>query len=143
VDLVIAGDGPEREALKQRAAGSSTIRFVGPLNSTEVAARMRSASAFVLPSRVEALGLTVLEAMASRLPVIASEIGGVPELVRHTETGLLVPTENPDALGAALVETFEGPEAAGMRAAAARALAESLSWDNCVTSYEQVYRSAS
>lgn len=79
------------------------------LNQMDVAAQMAKADLFVLPSRAEGLGLVVLEAMASGLPVIASDTDGPRELVQHGVTGLLFPTEDAKALYENVREIYEQP----------------------------------
>ncbi|MEC4589768.1 glycosyltransferase [Nitrospirillum amazonense] len=105
--LDIIGDGPLRKPL-QRLAGtlglSSRIRFLGALPHTEVLARMRRAAMLVLPSvrtntgRVEGLGMVMLEAAATGVPVIGSRIGGIPEAIVEGRTGLLAPERDAEAL---------------------------------------------
>lgn len=105
VAFVIAGDGPERGALEQeaRARGvSDRVRFVG--FRRDVTALLANADLFVLPSLIEGLPLSVLEAMAACRPVVATAISGTNEVVRHRTTGLLVPPSDPDALAGAIQE---------------------------------------
>lgn len=88
--LALVGDGPHRPALEQAFSGSATT-FVGRLVGEELAQAYASADVFTFPSDTETLGLVVLEAMASGLPVVAADAGGVPDLVRPGEDGLLLP----------------------------------------------------
>jgi len=99
VVVEVAGDGPERAAL--RAAAPATVRFLGEVPRAEVHARMAAAHAVVVPSRREALGIVAAEALALGVPVVASRVGGLAELVRDGD-GLLVPPGDPAALAAAL-----------------------------------------
>ncbi|MFO0694884.1 MAG: glycosyltransferase family 4 protein [Polyangiales bacterium] len=105
--LVVAGDGPSRGPLEARARGTRT-RFLGRVGPEERDRLLAAADAFVLPSRVlasgrsEGLPVALLEAMAAGLPIVASEVGGVGELVRHGVDGLLVPPDRPDRLADAL-----------------------------------------
>lgn len=91
--LALVGDGPHRPVLEQVFEGSATT-FVGRLMGDELAQAYASADVFTFPSDTETLGLVVLEAMASGLPVVAADAGGVPDLVRSGEDGILLP---PDA----------------------------------------------
>ncbi|TVM33110.1 glycosyltransferase family 4 protein [Oceanidesulfovibrio marinus] len=106
--LWLVGDGPLEANLRKRvgklldAAGASQdrVRFVpGQLDLRDIYAR---ASMLVLPSIREAMPNVVLEAMACGLPVVATQVGGLPEMVAEGETGLLVPARNPEALGDAI-----------------------------------------
>jgi glycosyltransferase involved in cell wall biosynthesis len=109
--LVIAGDGPERQALQERAVGSE-VRFAGHVDDTELATLRAGASIALVPSRsAETFGLAAAEAMAAGLPVAASRVGALPELV--DETGL-VPAGDPDALAGAIAR-LAGDRDAGVR----------------------------
>lgn len=101
--LVIVGDGPDRAALELLARELGVIdgvRFVGL--RADVDELLRAADALVLSSRSEALPTVLLEGMATGLPVVATNVGGVPEIVEANRSGLLVPAEDVAALGAAL-----------------------------------------
>lgn len=102
--LEIAGDGPCMPSLRQSAASlglDEYVRFLGQVR--DVPALLARAGMFVLSSLSEGISLTLLEAMASGLPIVATRVGGNPEVVRDGETGLLVPPENPDALAKTLL----------------------------------------
>jgi glycosyltransferase involved in cell wall biosynthesis len=105
VTLSIAGDGPERAALETRAAElglGQRVRFLGSLPRDTVLRLFRAADASVLPSAWENLPHTVVESLAVGCPVIATAVGGVPEVVRDGVNGLLVPPNDPAALAAAI-----------------------------------------
>jgi glycosyltransferase involved in cell wall biosynthesis len=94
VSLLIAGDGPDLPDVRRRAAElglDGRVRFLGPLDRDEVLTLFRAADASLLTSSWENFPHTVVEALAVGTPVIASSVGGVPELVRDGENGLLVP----------------------------------------------------
>ena len=105
VSLVLAGDGPLRQPLEELAA-SLGIRdrtsFLGTKGAADIAALMRGCELLVLPSREEPFGIVLIEAMACKTPIVASEIGGIPEIIEHERTGILVEPENPYALTEAL-----------------------------------------
>jgi len=109
--LLIVGDGELRSRLEIMAGSlgiSGQVKFVGVRrNIPEILA---SLDLFVLPSRWEGLPLALLEAMAACLPVVATAVGGTPEVVIDGETGLLVPPGDPDALAQAIVFLIENPE---------------------------------
>jgi glycosyltransferase involved in cell wall biosynthesis len=102
-DTVIVGDGPDRAALEATAAHlgvNDRVTFAGTRDDVE--ALLASSSCFVLSTTSEGLPISILEAMAAGLPVVASRVGGVPELVEDGVTGLTVPPRNPAALAEAL-----------------------------------------
>jgi glycosyltransferase involved in cell wall biosynthesis len=110
VDFVIAGDGPERANLEAeaRALGvADRIAFVGFQADTR--AFLARGDVFVLPSLLEGLPLAVLEALAAARPVVATAVGGTPEVVRDRETGLLVPPADSRALADAIRELLGNP----------------------------------
>lgn len=135
------GDGPRREALAaqaERAGVARAFSFLG--HRDDVGARLGAADIFVLPSRSEAFPNAVLEAMAAGLPIVASRVGGIRELVEHERTGLLVPDGDPRALADGLCRLMADPAFAGRLGAAAGAKAGACySFDRMVADFEQVY----
>lgn len=105
IRLVMIGDGPERAGLEQAIADAglqSRIQLTGALPQDAVFAYLKHAKALVLPSFFETHGIVLLEAAAFGKPVVATAVGGIPEVVDNLETGLLVPPDNPGALAAAI-----------------------------------------
>jgi glycosyltransferase involved in cell wall biosynthesis len=97
--LFMVGDGPDRARLEDRAgrAGlADAVTFLG--NRLDVPDLLQAADIFVLPSLVEGMPNAVLEAMAAGIPVVATRVGGVPEIVHHSETGLLVDPQSSPSL---------------------------------------------
>jgi len=123
---IIVGDGPERESLEAHAGTlglQSRVRFVGARN--DIPEVLAAADLFVLGSRTrEGFGVAVVEAMAVGLPVIATAVEGVPEVVVHERTGVLVPPRNPTALKRAVAELVEQPAVRRRLGRAARAAVE-------------------
>jgi len=109
VDLVVAGDGPKRPALERRVAElglNGRVRFLGSVSRETVLRLFRASDGSVLPSRWENFPHTIVEALAVGCPVIATEVGGVPEVVVDGENGLLVPAGDVQALAAAIARFF-------------------------------------
>jgi glycosyltransferase involved in cell wall biosynthesis len=120
VVLVALGEGPDRGELEQLAQRLGVAgRVFLPGRVPDVAAWLRRASVYVQPSRWEGFGLGVLEAMQASLPVVASRISSLPELVADGETGYLVAVDDADALARAVRSALEQPQlgAAGQRRA--------------------------
>ena len=128
--LLIAGDGEHRQALVAKAAelglGEGAVSFLGRCGPARVAGFLAGARALVVPSIYEGMPLVVLEAMAQGLPVVASRVSGIPEVVVDGETGWLVPPEDPAALAAALREVLGDPAEAERRGSAGRRRATEL-----------------
>jgi glycosyltransferase involved in cell wall biosynthesis len=139
----IVGGGPLHGQLTTRVNDrhlSHAIAFPG--HQEDVAARLDGADLFVLPSRSEAFPNAVLEAMASGLPIVASAVGGVPELITHGRTGLLVPPADASALAQAICTLMADPASAGrMGAAAQRDASTNYSFERMVPQFENVYTS--
>lgn len=101
--FVIAGGGVLEETLRKMAKDLGLdVRFLGPRKDVPLV--LSALDVFVLPSLSEGMGLSIMEAMAAGLPVVATEVGGVPELVVDGSTGILVPPKDPDALAEAILE---------------------------------------
>jgi colanic acid/amylovoran biosynthesis glycosyltransferase len=126
VDLTVIGDGPLAGVLERQAKGLAGIRFLGWLPNHEVRRLMRSALAVCVPSVAarsgdsEGLPNVVLEAMASAVPVIGSDIAGITEAVEHGRTGFLVPPADPRAIVAAVRRLLGDPALRSRMSSAAR-----------------------
>jgi glycosyltransferase involved in cell wall biosynthesis len=106
-EVVIVGDGEARSELESLIAAfrlSGTVRLAGSMSSPNVRREIMRARALVVPSLAENLPVVIMEAMALRRPVVATHIGGIPELVLPRETGWLVPASSVDALAGAMME---------------------------------------
>jgi sugar transferase (PEP-CTERM/EpsH1 system associated) len=139
--LVIAGEGPARaECLALlEAAGAAALAWL-PGERSDVPELMRAFDLFVLPSLGEGISNTILEAMATGLPVVATRVGGNPELVENGVTGALVEPGSPKALAAALRRYVDDPGLAQSHAAnARRSVEERFSIDAMVAGYLAVY----
>lgn len=127
----IVGGGKERSALERliaQAGLESVVELLGPRPQEEVARLLPTAHCYVQPSiitpsgKMEGLPVALMEALACNLPVVATSLSGIPELVRHGETGLLVPPADAAALADALLAVYEDPRGAARMATAGRAL---------------------
>lgn len=141
--LSIAGDGPLRELLQQKVHElglEDAVAFVGQLPHDQVYKFILDHDLLVMPSLAEGFGVAALEASACGRPVIASRVGGVPEVVRDGETGLLVPPNNIDALADAILKLSSDPTLSRQMGEAGRKLVESeYSWDKSLDLMCDVY----
>ncbi|AKT42550.1 glycosyltransferase family 4 protein [Chondromyces crocatus] len=143
IHLLTVGGGPLLEPLKARAAAlglGERVRLLGWALPKDIPGYMAACDVFCLPSRREGCPNVVLEALASGRPVVASRVGGVPELVREGDggSGVLVPSEDPEALAKALAEAADrswDPEAL-------RGTVESLSWNDVGDRYWAILQDA-
>ncbi len=139
VHLVLAGSGPKEGAL--RALAPEGVTFLGSLDRGAVLPRLyASADAFVFASLTETLGLVVLEAMSSGLPVIAAPAGGVADHLRHEVNGLAYAAGNVDDFAHAIVRLVLDPALRRALGAQARQTAERLSWDREFSRLDASYR---
>jgi glycosyltransferase involved in cell wall biosynthesis len=139
VHLVIAGSGPREHHL--RAMGTDHITFLGNLDRATVLPRLyASADAFVFASLTETLGLVVLEAMASGLPVVATPAGGVADHLRHDQNGRACAPGDVGAMAWELVALALDPVLRRRLAAGARETAEALSWSAELDRLDNTYR---
>jgi len=134
----VAGDGPR--AAQVRAA-LPFARHYGFLNRADVADLYADADVFVFPSPTETCGLVVLEALASRVPVIGAEAGGVPENILSGLTGLLVPPRRPDAFAGAMIHLASHPSVRYPMSEAARAFAIARDWSREMDVLETLFQS--
>ena len=135
--LLVVGDGPHRNIL-EGLSGEGVI-FLG--NRKDVAQILKALDVFVLSSLNEGISNTILEAMASGLPVIATEVGGNPELVEHNRTGFLVPAKMPLAISNAIKHYAADIALRQTHGKAGRQrVADQFSIRNMVSSYETVWR---
>ena len=141
--LVIIGDGPLREQARALLEQAGIARFAWlPGERDDVPTIMRGLDLFVLPSIAEGISNTILEAMATGLPVVATSVGGNVELVKEGETGRLVPPADPARMARAIREYLFNSEDRKRHGARARRLVESdFSMNAMVNAYAAVYAS--
>jgi glycosyltransferase involved in cell wall biosynthesis len=143
IHLRVAGDGPRAAELMALAASlgiADRVDFLG--HRDDVPTLLAEADLFVLPSRSEAFPNAVVEAMAAGLPVVASGVGGLLELVESGRTGVLVAPDDPRALADAIEDLVNDPSRArSLGDAARRTIAEHYSFERMVHAFEDLYRS--
>jgi glycosyltransferase involved in cell wall biosynthesis len=130
---------PEIDAEVERLGLRDHVRFHGPRPHEEIPRWLRAADVFLLPSFSEGLPISVLEAMASEVAVIASSVGGIPEIVRTGENGMLVRAGDAESLAAALQAALRDPPLRERLGSAARRTAEENSVENGARAIRSIY----
>jgi L-malate glycosyltransferase len=142
--FVLVGDGVERQSLEQltRELGlAAKILFLG--RRTDVAEILKCSDLSVLPSWAEGLPNVVMESVAVGTPVVATRVGGIPEIIEDGVSGLLVPPRDPAALAAAIIRMLVEPKlGASMAAAALERLRARFSFSNVIETLEEIYSQA-
>jgi len=144
--LVLAGEGPERQRLERLAARlglGERVRFLGEVPHEQVPEVLQQLDIFAMPSTYEGFGVAALEAEAMELPVVASRVHGIPDVVVDGETGLLVPPRDRQALAAALDSLVADSDLRRQLGQAGRAfVAEHYSWEENTAQMEALYAAA-
>lgn len=143
--LTLAGSGPEERLLRQMARElgiESGVRFAGRLDRDAMAALVRQSSVSLNPSLVDNMPNSVLEALASGVPVVSTRVGGVPFIVQDGITALLVPPGDADAMAAAVLRVLQEPALARRLAEAGLREVQRYTWDRVAPALAAVYRSA-
>jgi glycosyltransferase involved in cell wall biosynthesis len=134
--LVIVGEGSEEQKLRTMAGGG--VQFTGQVN--DAVPYLQAADLFVLPSSTEGLSNSMLEAMSCGLPVLATMVGGASDVIRHKESGFLIPPENVDALRSGLETLLDDPVLRFTLGSNARArIVENFSLDSVAERLANVY----
>jgi len=143
VKLVMCGDGPEREeaeALAARLSVSECVNFVGQQSQAVIKKYLSIADLLLLPSQTESFGLVALEAMACEVPVIATRVGGLPEVVDEDETGYLFAVGDVDAMAHRAIDILEDPGKRERLGRRGREVAKSrFSTEKIIPQYESLY----
>jgi glycosyltransferase involved in cell wall biosynthesis len=146
VDVVLAGDGEERARLERMTHDlrlRDRVRFLGAVPHDKVPAVVRQLDIFVMPSTWEGFGVSAIEASAMELPVVASNIHGIPDVVIHEQTGILVPPAEPEAIARAVERLAADPALRRRMGAAGRAFVEKeYRWQDNAALMAQLYDDA-
>jgi glycosyltransferase involved in cell wall biosynthesis len=143
--LVIAGSGPSRAALEQLARElglADLVRFTGRVDNAGMAALYQDADLMLNPSTIDNMPNSLLEALASGVPVISTNVGGVPYMVEDGVTALLVPPRAPEAMAAAMLRLLAEPALAARLRAAGLHYVQQYAWPNVRPRLLRVYRAA-
>lgn len=143
--LTIAGTGPEAARLQALAAQlglANHVRFAGRLDRDEVAALLRDADVVLNTSLVDNMPNSVLEALASGVPVVSTDVGGVRHVVQDGTTALLVPPRSPEIMARAVLRVLDNPALAAGLSTAGLAEVQRYTWSEVARQWADVYRSA-
>jgi glycosyltransferase involved in cell wall biosynthesis len=142
--MLIVGDGPERTSIEglahQLELGPDRLRLLG--YRSDISELLSASDFFVLPSLAEGLPLSMLEAMAQALPVVATPVGGIPEVITDGLNGRLVPVNQPETLAKVLAELIRDPALRrSLGSTALRHVQDRFSFERMAQRYEALYRS--
>lgn len=137
--VVLLGNGPDEGALREAAGDCCAVEFEGFVS--DVGSYLAAFDVFAFPSRYEALGSTLLDALTAGLPCVASDVGGIPEVIRHDREGLLVPPGDPEALARAILALYRDPAARRRYSEAARDRAAQYNAGRMADRYLALYQS--
>ena len=149
IQLEIAGTGPQLQQLEQLIAQrelQNTVQFVGRLDATEIVEFYHSADAMLNPTTVDNMPNSVLEALASGVPVITTDVGGIPYIVSHEETALMVPAGDPQAMAEQIIRLHSDQQLRQKLIANGMAKVQPYAWPEVkqqwLATYEAVRRAA-
>lgn len=140
--MTVAGTGPQEAELKALANSlgiAGQVCFCGRLERNAMAEMLRASSVAINPSLADNMPNSVLEALASGVPVVSTDVGGVPFLVQDGSTALLVPVGNPEAMAQAVMRVLETPLLAQQFAEAGLRLADHFTWSEVGPRLAAVY----
>jgi glycosyltransferase involved in cell wall biosynthesis len=140
--LVIVGDGPERsrlEGLAEKLNLNSCIRFEGKVPQENIPQLMHQADVFALSSLSESFGIVNLEAMAAGLPIVATKVGGIPDIVEEGVNGYLVNAKNPEEIAERLMILLGNDKIREEMVAKNREKAKLYTWDKVTDTMEKIY----
>jgi glycosyltransferase involved in cell wall biosynthesis len=141
--LTVAGTGPERDrllALSERLGVVSAVTFCGRIDNADIPALYASADCMLNPSTIDNMPISILEALASAVPVVSTDAGGIPDMVDHGVSALLVPIGNPTAMAREAVRILTNRPLADALRAAGLAAISSYSWPCVRDQWFAIYR---
>ncbi len=143
--LTVAGTGPEQsslQALVKDLAIEDHVRFTGRVDTQKMPALYQAAQVMLNPSRVDNMPNSILEALASGVPVVSTNVGGIPFLVEHEKTALLVPAENHQAMAAEVIRVLQDRQLSNQLSRAGLEFVQQFSWPVVRDQWLAVYQQA-
>jgi|GEM_PF-552228 len=141
--LVLVGEGAERGRLERLVADQNlygAVSLIGRLPHDEALVEIKKSEVFVLASLGEGMGIVLAEAQALGVPVIATRVGGIPDVIEDGVSGLLVQPKDAVAIAAAILKIFRNPELRGQLPANARQSVKKFDWDAIAKRYDAIYQ---
>jgi glycosyltransferase involved in cell wall biosynthesis len=141
---VLVGDGPEKQNLELRIKNQgleNAVHFRGALAHDEAVKEIAKAEVFVCPSLAEGLGIVFIESQAAGVPVIGTDVGGIPDVIEDGVTGLLVPPKDSQAIVMAIAKIFNNHELHDRLMSQAKERLSRFDWDHIADQISKVYRS--
>ena len=141
--LVLAGEGDQMENLKTQAKElsiSDQVKFLGRVSHEEISKIYQEAHVFVLPSLNEGMSNTMLEALSSGLPIVATDTGGTKELVTEGKNGSIIKMKDSDDIARKIQHLIKNPELRNSMGEESRKKAESMSWQKVAQEYIELYK---
>lgn len=142
--LIIVGDGKERKALEnlsEQLKNHDVIEFMGKVPHDSVSQYLHSSDIFVLPSLSEGLSNVILEAMACGLPIVATQVGGTPDIIEHGENGLLIDAMSDEQLADAVISLLKNSSLREKMSQNNLTAVERFRWENIIGELERIYNS--
>ena len=140
--MTIAGSGPDRDRLAELARSlnvAAHVTFTGRLDNDRVAELYRQADVFINPSLVDNMPISILESLASGVPVVSTDVGGIPFVVEHGKTALLVSPRDAGAMARAVLELLDDPDKADRLVRAGRESVQQYAWSQVRARWFGVY----
>ena len=140
VDLVIIGDGPERDRIKYLAASLDNVHLLGFLKHEKALEYVKGADALVVPSLIEGISTSILEAMALHTPVIATNVGGTTEIIQHMKNGILTQPRKPEQIADAIILILKDEKTRkNITEEAYKTVLSEYNWDTVLNRYLKIY----
>lgn len=143
VRFLLVGDGPERQELEAKIVRNNLSNFVtitGFQDYAKIPGILKEADLFVLPSLMEGMPNSILEAMAARVPVVATKVGGVPEIVTHMQNGILIEPNSVEQLANAIITVIDDADLRNRLAEAGhKMINERFKWSDTAAQVSQLY----
>ncbi|MDI6591320.1 MAG: glycosyltransferase family 4 protein [Patescibacteria group bacterium] len=141
--LLIIGEGSERknlENLVEKLNLKNKVKFLGQIPNEKIPEYLSVADCFVLPSLKEGFGIAILEAQAAGVPAVATKVGGIPDIIRDEETGILVEPKNSQVIAQAIIKIFSDPEFGQSLVQNAKANLEKYNWSKIAQRINAIYQ---